>query len=355
MFNQPLRFIIFFICFLSLNEVARAQHYFFIEADGQQPFYARWNGKLMSSSATGFLLIPKVTEEKILITIGFPKNQYSEQNFELTEMNRDKGFQLKNFGEKGWGLFDRTSLAVVMPATANAEKPIMVSRAEENAFAAVLAEVTGDSTLLEPKQEPKPTVTAKKQVLSVSTPLRDSLIKDDRVKKFDIKNILMLENDQVKLMGYLVRNDAGGIDTIRAEISKPIPAVVKSAVTSKAPREDSAPKEPSAKASVNPSKITVCDRPFAETKDMRNLQRKILGSSDLNEQIEMTAKEFKLKCYSSKQTMDLGWMIPDESARLRFFEALKGIVSDPEQFLQLESVFMKDENIKAFRKIMGKN
>jgi hypothetical protein len=48
-------------------------------------------------------------------------------------------------------------------------------------------------------------------------------------------------------------------------------------------------------------------------------------------------------------------MVTDESVRLRLFEALKGLVSDPSQFGQLETAFMKDENVQAFRKLMGKN
>lgn len=353
MYRRLFRFLIFFFCLLSLTEGAWAQHYFFIEADGQQPFYARWNGKLISSSASGFLLVPRVEDEKIILTIGFPRNQFPEQNFELTEMNRDRGFQLKNFGEKGWGLFDRTSLAVIMPVSANSEKLMDVSKTPDKSFASVLAEVTGDSTLREPRQEPKAPTTTKKQVLSVSTPLRDSLIKDDRMKKVDITNMLLMENDQIKVMGYLVRNELGGTDTVRAEISKP--SLVQPAVARAQPQEVSTPKEPATSVSTSPKKIAVCDRPFAETKDIRSLQRRILGSSDLNEQITMVVKEYKVKCFNSRQTMDLGWMIADEGARLRFFEALWGLVSDQDQFGQLETVFMKEENIKAFRKILGKN
>jgi hypothetical protein len=353
MYRRLFRFLIFLLSLLSLTEGAWAQHYFFIEADGQQPFYARWNGKLISSSASGFLLVPRVEDEKILLTIGFPRNQFPEQNFELTEMNRDRGFQLKNFGEKGWGLFDRTSLAVIMPVSANTEKLMDVSKTLDKSFASVLAEVTGDSTLREPRQEPKAPVAAKKQVLTVSTPLRDSLIKDDRMKRFDISNMLLMENDQIKVMEYLVWNEVGGIDTVRAEINKLLP--VQPAVTGSHPQEVITPKEPQSSSSISPKKIPVCDRPFAETKDIRSLQRKILGSSDINNQIALVIKEFKLKCYNSRQAMDLGWMIPEESERLRFFEALWGLVSDPDQFGQLETVFMKDENIKAFRKILGKN
>ena len=53
--------------------------------------------------------------------------------------------------------------------------------------------------------------------------------------------------------------------------------------------------------------------------------------------------------------MDLGWMLTDELTRLKMFQAIKSLVMDPDQFYQLESVFMKDENVRAFRQMSGKN
>jgi len=264
------------------------------------------------------------------MTVGFPMNKYAEQHFELTEMDRDRGFQLKNFGEKGWGLFDRISLAVIMPVNGSADKVMAVTKPADNSFATVLADVTGDSTLIQKKPEVKPPENSKKQLMAVSTPVRDSLIKDDRVKKDVISNTIMQENEELKVLGYIIANSAGKNDTIYAEINKPIVQPVL-------------------------AKVPVCDRPFADIKDFKSLQRKILGSSDAAEQILFVVKAYKVKCFSSKQTLDLGWMVTDESVRLRLFEALKGLVSDPGQFGQLETAFMKDENVQAFRKLMGKN
>lgn len=50
-----------------------AQHYIFIEADGQQPFYLKQGNKMVSSSATGFLILPKITASELEFSIGFPK------------------------------------------------------------------------------------------------------------------------------------------------------------------------------------------------------------------------------------------------------------------------------------------
>jgi hypothetical protein len=320
---------------LGLSASLHAQRYFFIEADRQQPFYVRMDGQLISSSAGGFLLVPKVESERLLLTIGFPKNQFPEITFELRQMDRDRGFQLKDFGEKGWGLFDRNSLQVVMPAATSDEKMLVVEKSKTDGFASMLAAVTGDSTLVDRKQSVTLPPPSKKQVLAVSVPIRDSLIKKDVVRKPVITGTVLMENEEKKLIVYVEQHSNGYNDTIRVEISQ------ESAVSKILPPVV--------------SKIPVCDRPFADGKDIKALQRKLLGSSDLSEQISAVVKAFKEKCFNCKQAMDLGWMLSDEGMRLKMFEAIKALVMDPDQFSKLESVFMKDESIRAFQQLSGKN
>lgn len=315
--------------------VVQAQHYFFIEADRQQPFYVRMEGQLISSSAGGFLLVPKVDSEKLLLTIGFPKNQFPEISFALDHMDRDRGFQLKDFRERGWGLFDRNSLQVIMPAALSEEKVLLVEKPKGDGFASLLAEVTGDATLLEKKQTTPLPPPQKKQVQLVALPIKDSLRQKDAQRKPVITGTVTKDDEDKKLVVFVERNDNGVNDTIRAEINK-------------------AAAMPMNKATVA-AKIPVCDRPFAEAKDIKALQRKILGLADPMQQISTVVRAFKEKCFNCKQAMDLGWMFTDELTRLKLFEAIKALVMDPDQFFQLESVFIKDQNIKAFRQLSGKN
>lgn len=104
--------------------VLMAQHYVFIEADAQQPFYVKKGDTLYSSSASGFLIIPKVAKGDFRLVVGFPKAIYPEVTFDIKEVARDRGFHLKQFEAKGWGLFDRTSLEVFMPAGDEVVKPL---------------------------------------------------------------------------------------------------------------------------------------------------------------------------------------------------------------------------------------
>ena len=342
MFNWARKFILVFLSFLCCSQLLRAQHYFFIEADRQQPFYLRMDGQLISSSASGFLLVPKVQGEKMLISIGFPKNQYPEISFELKQFDRDKGFQLKDFGEKGWGLFDRASMEIIMPLVLPGEKILVVDKPKNKGFASMLAEMTGDSTLVERKPMPVVPAAQKPDLVAVVpkpqaviSPKRDSLPREVPPTKTTITASVLKENEASRQMVFVDQNTTGENDTIQIEISK-----VKADIT---------PKQPSV------SKIPVCDRPFAELKDIRTLQRKILALTELGEQIAAVVTAFNEKCFSSRQLMDLGWIFTDEVQRLRLFESIKGKVSDPDQFGKLELVFLKEENVNAFRKLTAKN
>lgn len=60
------------------------------------------------------MIIPKLVDDTYEIIIGFAKNTFAEQRFSLAVNKKDKGFQLKNFGEKGWGLINLQTTAVIM-------------------------------------------------------------------------------------------------------------------------------------------------------------------------------------------------------------------------------------------------
>lgn len=100
---------------------AQEKHFIFIQSDNNLPFFVQQNGKLFSSSATGYLIIPKLIAGQYNATIGFAQNAFPEQNFQYTIENKDLGYNLKNFGEKGWGLFNLQTYEVTMGTPSKTE------------------------------------------------------------------------------------------------------------------------------------------------------------------------------------------------------------------------------------------
>jgi hypothetical protein len=101
------------------------------------------------------------------------------------------------------------------------------------------------------------------------------------------------------------------------------------------------------------SPIIVCDRPIADYKDIRALQKKLLGISNDEDQRNYAVKAFGQKCFNAKQALEIGWFFVDETSRLQFFKALKPLIADKASFGNLEVSFLKEENITAFRALVA--
>lgn len=125
--------IVAFFLIGSLAVFSQEKHFMFIQTDNNQAFYVQLNGKLFSSSATGYMILPKLVKGNYNFIVGFPQNAYPEQSFECVVDNKDLGFNLKNFGDKGWGLFNLQTYEVVkaMPANANESPKIVIAETQK--------------------------------------------------------------------------------------------------------------------------------------------------------------------------------------------------------------------------------
>jgi hypothetical protein len=109
--------------------------------------------------------------------------------------------------------------------------------------------------------------------------------------------------------------------------------------------------EPSAPLTANTRKLAECNKYLASDKDMFVLQKKLLGISTEEYQIAFVEKSFGLKCYSSKQAVEIASFFLDEGSRLRLFERVYWLLTDQVELKQAGSLFFKEENIQAFKKL----
>ena len=378
------------ICVLMATMVFKglsAQHYIFIEADGQQPFYLKQGNAMVSSSAAGFLILPKITASEMEFSIGFPKNIYPEVSFYINGTDRDRGFQLKLMEGQGWSLFDRTSLEVIKGESPKAALiEMQLPKKEEGSFAKLLATATDDKSLLEKKTKKdsaemtSPGISITKAGLAVDATksgVKDSLSKKDKVIAAPIFINAQMEDADVKRLVYVEKTIKGTADTISVEIDKkkdaatePVAKPQDSTLAAR-PQKVIAPvavqvdtmtqvlkskeQDNSSKATTQVSKtspIIVCDRPIADYKDVRTLQKKLLGIASDEEQRNYAVKAFGQKCFNTKQALEIGWFFLDEASRLQLFKALKPLISDKASFGNLEVSFLKEENITAFRALV---
>ncbi|MDQ6889476.1 MAG: hypothetical protein M3Z56_04265, partial [Bacteroidota bacterium] len=161
------------IFFLAASIFSRAQqiHFVYLQTENSQPFYVKLENKVSSSSASGYLILPKLLEGDYKITVGFPRKEFPEENFQLSVDNKNLGFLLKNFGDKGWGLFNMQSFSIVMGGNSNSPVDTTKKDLQDDAFSKMLANVVKDSSLLEKNTVIMPSSgkAANKDTLAIST------------------------------------------------------------------------------------------------------------------------------------------------------------------------------------------
>ncbi len=148
-----MRLLLIFLAFIFITTGVQSQHYhfFYVQSDQQQPFYIKLGNDVMSSSSAGFLIIPKLKDSAFDMIVGFPKDQFPEYRFKINQVKKDRGMNLKNFGEKGWGLFDMQTLEIMMGEKIIREEPKKAPLPQPittDAFTVALASVIDDPGLM---------------------------------------------------------------------------------------------------------------------------------------------------------------------------------------------------------------
>ncbi len=143
------RFVVLvFVSVCVLFTKAQQIHFIYLQTETGQPFYVKLNNKVMSSSQAGYLILAKLLDGEYNVKVGFPKNEFPEENFKISIDKKNEGFLLKNFNDKGWGLFNIESFNVVMGG--NTASPANTAKnLQDDPFSKMLANVVKDSTILQ--------------------------------------------------------------------------------------------------------------------------------------------------------------------------------------------------------------
>jgi hypothetical protein len=190
---------------------AQQNHFIYLQTDDKVPFYAKVNDKLYSSTASGYLIIPKLNDGDYWVNIGFANDLHPEKSFECKVKGKDLGYAVK-FMPDGMQLFDLQTFTVLRPSSPKAkpaepkkEIPAVAtdptnSTAQANpakkgdSFGEMLSNATGDTSLktkpvLPKTEEPKVAVAeeAKKPVETVAK--EDALNVPDKAKPIVETNV----------------------------------------------------------------------------------------------------------------------------------------------------------------------
>jgi hypothetical protein len=143
------RFILsFLILATTLPAFSQKVYFIYLQSETEQPFFIKLNEKAQSSNASGYLILSNLRDSTYNFSIGFPGNKWPEQKFSVQVKGKDHGYLLKNFEEKGWGLFDLQTMTIQMALpSASSSSGMMTEPKEVSPFTAILAKAADDPSL----------------------------------------------------------------------------------------------------------------------------------------------------------------------------------------------------------------
>jgi hypothetical protein len=148
---------VIFICVCGLSAKSQQVHFLYLQTENGQHFYVKFNNKVYSSSTAGYMILAKLLDGDFSLSVGFPKNEFPEESFQISINNKNEGFLLKNFNEKGWGLFNMVNYNVLMGTGSSVvTAPSTSQNLQNDPFSKMLANVVKDSTILQKNEPEKP-------------------------------------------------------------------------------------------------------------------------------------------------------------------------------------------------------
>lgn len=151
------------MCCSLLGIAQQNDHFIYIQSDNKQPFYVKVgsDGSAINSSSSGYLILPKIPAGNVSLTIGFSDKSAPEQHFVCPiPGDKDKGYLLKHFPDKGWALYDMQELTLIYAQPAPGGDSTQVSPAPvqtpQETAPAQTAQVTAPAATVETPAAPAP-------------------------------------------------------------------------------------------------------------------------------------------------------------------------------------------------------
>ncbi|MEO6612204.1 MAG: hypothetical protein ABIT05_05665 [Chitinophagaceae bacterium] len=277
----------FLLSLAVLTASSQKVYFVYVQSESDQPFFVKMKEKVYSSSGSGYIILSKLLDSTYNFSIGFPQGKWPEQNFSVAINKKDHGYLLKNFGEKGWGLFDLQTLGVQMAVSghAGADEKQKTENKDVSPFTDILSKAADDPSLKEkpvlPKVEEKKTEVAIQEIPKKEEPKTES-------KPVVTKPVVVTETAVVKK------------EEPKPETKEPVaiqPAVVtETAVVKKEPETKTEPKE-----TVAISKpVEVVEQPVVKKEAPKVTEETVLTKEEPVKAVINETKETELPYRSSQ-------------------------------------------------------
>lgn len=406
------------IFFFGITVISFSQRVYFIyiQSEADQPFYLKMKERVYSSTSKGYLILSNLHDSSYVFFLGFPGQNIMEQQFSVSMNSKDHGYLLRNFNEKGWGLFDLQNMSVQM-SRSNEKTGIDIKKEpvkkDESTFTQILAKASDDSTLLEKPdlaqiqekkdilkdviKEPEAKVEEKKEIKTQET------IDEKKADKPEEKPVVKIEQPQIinkdeaisknqdvkpeqqsykksevvrqsetftgEGLGIIFIDESGDgkKDTIQIIIpqAKEIadPENRETGQGKKFLDIDTIKQEEAAKL-IKEDKDADQSQAAAKTIKKNNctsvadetvffkLRKKMAGIPGDDNMISEARKTFKTKCFSTEQIKNLSALFLSDGGKYKFFDTAYEHVSDIENFSSLQSELKSEYYVNRFKAML---
>ena len=335
--------------------IAQRPSFVYIQTEPAQPFVVVLGEQVYKSSQSGYLILSKLTDTIYSITVNFPATQWPTQYFKLQVNHTDKGYLLKDFGDKGWGLMDWQKLTTQFSQQPTLKTiPGTESKLVDDDFASLLAKASGDPSLIASKP------TAKKEEVDKATLRVDTISKksevvttvvvekkDTSVASFEPKPI---EKKEPTLVNALSQTVSSSVVTRRAESSTTEGFGLVFVDTYANGQSDTI-------RLIIPNKTEKVVMPshckeVATEEQAAEFKKQLLRLATEQKMMVAVKQLLSERCYSTIQIRELSTVFLTDQGKYDFLLEAWPSLSDKENMLSLSTVFTNKEMADRFKELL---
>lgn len=399
------RLIIFFSTLSFLGTQAQENRFIYIQSANEQPFYVKMDKKRLNSSAAGYIIIPKLTGNDYKISVGYPENEWPEQNVTISMKSAGAGFLLKSVSGGEFNLVNLQTKKVLeanKQTQAVTETPVLQTETKNSVddFARILAQVVNDPTIAQKRVDKKTEETVKTK--DPVTTIKETTVVETKLpevkKESSVSEISKLKSTNTAEwvnITYLDINNASR-DTvnvfipIKGSVISPQPDKQEKAVTiisvpkvsgntdtrfidmelrNPYQKSDSSAtgdfvisqkKTEKNEDSVNTDnvkqekKINRNCKGVATQDDFLKLRKQMAAADTESDMTKAAVKTFTSICFTAEQIKNLGVLFIKEEERYRFFVSAYSFVYDSKNFAALEDQLTDNYYITRFKAMVSR-
>lgn len=121
-------------------------YFIYLQSESGTPFFVKMAGKIYSSTASGYVILPKLVDSTYMLTIGLPGNT-KEATFSIAINNNDKGLLVQN-ADNSLKLYDWQTATIYQPVADNTAPATTAANLNADSFTKLLSAAADDASLL---------------------------------------------------------------------------------------------------------------------------------------------------------------------------------------------------------------